>query len=80
MLCFNYDIVRERREQVKSRRVPEICLALDAASAIDFERDAGDQIRLVGAQKAGGIGYVLLWILGVPLPVLILIALVRGCA
>ena len=33
------------------------------------------------AQKQrGGIGYVLLWILGVPLPVLILIALVRGCA
>lgn len=32
------------------------------------------------AQQRGGIGYVLLWILGVPLPVLILIALVRGCA
>jgi len=30
--------------------------------------------------QRGGIGYVLLWILGVPLPVLILIALVRGCA
>ncbi len=33
------------------------------------------------AQKQrGGIGYVLMWILGVPIPVLILIALVRGCA
>jgi hypothetical protein len=32
-----------------------------------------------GKQK-GGIGYVLLWILGVPIPVLILIALVRGCS
>ncbi|WP_198651585.1 hypothetical protein [Dyella sp. C11] len=32
------------------------------------------------ASQRGGIGYVLLWILGVPLPVLILIALVRGCA
>jgi hypothetical protein len=31
------------------------------------------------AQK-GGIGYVLLWLLGVPIPVLILIALLRGCA
>lgn len=30
--------------------------------------------------QRGGIGYVLLWLLGVPLPVLILIALVRGCA
>jgi hypothetical protein len=32
-----------------------------------------------GRQK-GGIGYVLLWLLGVPIPVLILIALLRGCA
>ena len=31
-------------------------------------------------RQRGGIGYVLLWLLGVPLPVLILIALVRGCA
>jgi hypothetical protein len=32
-----------------------------------------------GKQK-GGIGYVVLWLLGVPIPVLILIALLRGCA
>ena len=32
-----------------------------------------------GNQK-GGIGYVLLWFLGVPIPVLIIIALLRGCA
>jgi len=31
-------------------------------------------------KQRGGAGYVLLWLLGVPLPVLILIALVRGCA
>jgi len=31
-------------------------------------------------KQRGGIGYVLLWLLGVPIPVLILIALVRGCA
>jgi hypothetical protein len=30
--------------------------------------------------QKGGIGYVLLWLLGVPIPVLILIALLRGCA
>jgi hypothetical protein len=30
-------------------------------------------------KQKGGIGYVLLWILGVPIPILILIALVRGC-
>jgi hypothetical protein len=32
-----------------------------------------------GKQK-GGIGYVLMWFLGVPIPVLILFALLRGCA
>jgi len=34
--------------------------------------------RFVDRQK-GGIGYVLLWLLGVPIPVLILISLLRGC-
>ncbi|MEO9078794.1 MAG: hypothetical protein ABI268_05730 [Rhodanobacter sp.] len=32
-----------------------------------------------GNQK-GGIGYVLMWFLGVPIPLLILFALLRGCA
>jgi hypothetical protein len=35
--------------------------------------------RWVGHQK-GGIGYVLLWLLGVPIPILILISLLRGCS
>jgi hypothetical protein len=34
----------------------------------------------VPQRQKGGIGYVLLWLLGVPIPVLILIALLRGCA
>jgi hypothetical protein len=33
---------------------------------------------LANKQK-GGMGYVLLWLLGVPIPVLILISLLRGC-
>ena len=33
----------------------------------------------VGHQK-GGIGYVLMWFLGVPIPILVIIALLRGCA
>ncbi len=32
------------------------------------------------ARQRGGIGYVLLWLLGVPIPLLILFALLRGCA
>ena len=33
-----------------------------------------------GGRQKGGIGYVLLWLMGVPIPVLILFALLRGCA
>lgn len=29
-------------------------------------------------QESGKIGYVLLWLLGVPLPILLLIYLIRG--
>jgi hypothetical protein len=32
------------------------------------------------ARQKGGIGYVLMWFLGVPIPILIIIALLRGCA
>ena len=30
-------------------------------------------------KQDGGIGYIFLWLLGVPIPVLILISLLRGC-
>jgi hypothetical protein len=33
----------------------------------------------VGRQR-GAIGYVLLWMLGVPIPLLIIFALLRGCS
>lgn len=39
--------------------------------------------RETGAEaekQNGGIGYVLLWFLGLPIPILIIIALLRGCA
>ena len=29
--------------------------------------------------QVGKIGYILLWLVGVPIPILILIYLVRGC-
>jgi hypothetical protein len=32
-----------------------------------------------GRQK-GAMGYVLAWLLGVPLPILIVVALLRGCS
>jgi hypothetical protein len=36
--------------------------------------------EMTAAKQKGGIGYVLLWLLGVPIPVLIVFALLRGCA
>lgn len=32
------------------------------------------------ATQKGAMGYVLAWLLGVPLPILIIIALLRGCS
>jgi hypothetical protein len=45
-------------------------------------------MRLIHGSKAdsgwtkqrGAMGYVLAWLLGVPLPILILVALLRGCS
>ena len=31
-------------------------------------------------RQKGGIGYILLWMMGVPIPVLLLISLLRGCS
>ena len=30
-------------------------------------------------KKAGATGYILLWLLGIPLPILFIIFLLRGC-
>lgn len=32
------------------------------------------------AKQEGKIGYIIFWLLGVPIPLLILVALLRGCA
>ena len=37
-----------------------------------------NQIVKAGRETGGKIGYAILWLLGVPLPILLLIYLVRG--
>ena len=37
------------------------------------------QLRGLRAQQEGRAGYILLWLLGVPLPILFVIYLLRGC-
>jgi hypothetical protein len=31
------------------------------------------------AERSGKIGYIILWLLGVPIPILLIIFLLRGC-
>ena len=37
-------------------------------------------IRALPAKQEGKVGYILLWALGVPIPILFLIYLLRGCS
>jgi hypothetical protein len=37
-----------------------------------------DRMQFPGMQS-GKIGYILLWLLGVPIPILVIIYLLRGC-
>jgi hypothetical protein len=32
-----------------------------------------------GMKQAGATGYILLWLLGIPIPILLIIFLLRGC-
>jgi hypothetical protein len=41
-------------------------------------RKIGDWMRFPRVQS-GKIGYILLWLLGVPIPILLIIYLLRGC-
>ena len=36
-------------------------------------------IRALRSQQEGKIGYILLWLIGVPLPILFFFYLLRGC-
>jgi len=37
-------------------------------------------MRRMPRQQKGAMGYVLAWLLGVPLPILVIVALLRGCS
>jgi hypothetical protein len=59
-------------------------------SAINQHTHIRTSVRFIAAKKvndalgpkieqAGATGYILLWLLGIPIPILILIFLLRGC-
>jgi hypothetical protein len=42
----------------------------------------GEKLRMKFAEKireSGATGYILLWLLGIPIPILLVIFLLRGC-
>ncbi len=39
-----------------------------------------DSIMRGPSRQKGAMGYVLAWLLGVPIPILIIVALLRGCS
>jgi hypothetical protein len=49
------------------------------------DRSTGSQRAMIQRYRntlkaqSGKIGYILLWVLGVPIPILILVYLLRGC-
>ena len=42
-------------------------------------RTLRSRLQNMRAQQEGKMGYILLWLLGVPIPVLFVIFLLRGC-
>jgi len=43
-----------------------------------FIRDS--MMRHAPGKQKGAMGYVLAWLLGVPIPILVIVALLRGCS
>lgn len=37
------------------------------------------RIRFTARMQEGKVGWILLWLLGVPIPILLILFLVRGC-
>jgi hypothetical protein len=44
-----------------------------------YQHEAKHMMRSIEPYRSGKIGYILLWLLGVPIPILLLIFLLRGC-
>ena len=36
-------------------------------------------LKGMGSAQAGKVGWLLLWLLGVPIPILLILFLIRGC-
>ena len=50
-----------------------------AANQLTPQGKEHEMRRLHGYVREGKIGWILLWLLGIPIPILILLFLIRGC-
>jgi hypothetical protein len=53
-----------------------------AFSAARFQDERGiamDMHKSESTERRGKVGWVILWLLGVPIPVLLILFLIRGC-
>ena len=46
---------------------------------VRFNYRGNTTMNLEDKKEAGAAGYILLWLLGIPIPILLLIFLLRGC-
>lgn len=50
-----------------------------AVAASSLARVAASSFARVAASRSGKAGWAILWLLGVPVPILVILFLVRGC-
>ena len=56
-------------------------MLLCGSSLYSFQREKGIKMRISINRKLeeGKVGWVFLWLLGIPIPVLLILFLLRGC-
>lgn len=42
-------------------------------------RDASNEHEMTESDRSGKAGWIILWLLGVPIPVLLILYMIRGC-
>lgn len=68
---FRLDRTGKSRQRIK--------LASNAASRCDLSKKETVMRLIKNKQETAATGYILLWLLGIPIPILFLIFLLRGC-
>jgi hypothetical protein len=78
-------VARVLSDQTTIRQPDCVSLAIEAKflrtmKNYQWGQERKSEMRLTNKIKeAGATGYILLWLLGIPIPILLLIFLLRGC-